>query len=250
MTVLSNKKMVISHRGLNRQAPENTMAAFELAADAGINWLETDVDILGDGTPVILHDTDLDRTTNRTGSMYNIGAEELPQVDAGSWFSPAFSECRLPTLPQLIDFCNERQIDLNLEIKPHLAGEKGANQLVETVARELERLSPDRNLIVSSFSQLQLRKFHEIAPQYVTAPIFNRGNLSEDWFTIAQMCGASYLHLEDISVTQHVVDLAAKSGLGINVWTVNSPARANQLFNWGCTGIFTDIADQIPVPAS
>lgn len=250
MTTIFDQKMVISHRGLNTVAPENTLPAFELAAEAGVKWIETDVDILGDGTAVILHDTDMDRTTNRTGPLYKYTAADLPNIDAGSWFSADFHGCPMPTLSQLIDFCNDHEIDLNLEIKANLAGKDSALQLVRTVAEELERLSPDRQLIVSSFSHLQLMKFHEIAPQHTTATLYSRLNLSPAWKTTAELCGASYLNLEDVVVTREIVETISSAGYGVNVWTVNSADRANELFNWGCTGIFTDIADQIPTPTN
>ena len=66
--VPTSSRMVFAHRGLNHQAPENTMPAFEAAAGAGVTWIETDVDIIADGTPILIHDSTLDRTTNRTST--------------------------------------------------------------------------------------------------------------------------------------------------------------------------------------
>ena len=84
--VPSQNRIVFSHRGLNKQAPENTLPAFQLSADAGAHWLEMDVDILGDGTPVVLHDSTLDRTTDHSGSMYQIKVDDLKDIDAGAKF--------------------------------------------------------------------------------------------------------------------------------------------------------------------
>ena len=74
--------MIFAHRGLCQRAPENTLAAFRLAHEAGCRWIELDVDILADGTPVILHDSTLDCTTNRSGSMYRITRDDLKEIDA------------------------------------------------------------------------------------------------------------------------------------------------------------------------
>ena len=100
----STNRMVFAHRGLNRLAPENTMPAFELAADAGATWMETDVDIISDGTAILIHDSTLDRTTNRTGSIYDLTAADLPNIDAGSWFGPEYVGTRIPTLRDLVEF--------------------------------------------------------------------------------------------------------------------------------------------------
>ena len=58
--------------------------------------------------------------------------------------------------------------------------------------------------------------------------------------------GASYIHPEDTGLTREKVRAFRDAGFGVNVWTVNSLARANELFNWGATGIFTDVAHLIP----
>lgn len=92
---------VIAHRGLNHRAPENTLAAFRLAAESGCRWIETDVDVMGDGTPIIIHDTRLDRTTNRSGYFYDLQSSDLP-IDAGSWFSSEYVGEPVPTLRQLV----------------------------------------------------------------------------------------------------------------------------------------------------
>ncbi|XCB30579.1 glycerophosphodiester phosphodiesterase family protein [Arcanobacterium hippocoleae] len=116
---------LIAHRGLNTLAPENTFSAFYAAVKHGINWIETDIDILGDGTPIIIHDSSLDRTTNRSGSYYDLTAADIPTIDTGSWFSADFIGEPLPTLSGLIDFMNKYQLNANIEIK---SNEQGKNK--------------------------------------------------------------------------------------------------------------------------
>ena len=100
--VPSLERAVLAHRGLPSAAPENTMAAFRAAADAGASWIETDVDLLADGTPVLIHDTALERTTDRGGSIYGLRAADLEHIDAGRWFGPDFVGERLPTLEAFV----------------------------------------------------------------------------------------------------------------------------------------------------
>ena len=235
--------VIFAHRGLNRVAPENTLPAFHAAADAGVEWMETDVDLSADGVPVIMHDSTLHRTTNLQGRLNAHSWEELRRADAGSWFSPEYAGTRLPTLTQLVDLVNQRGLNLNLELKPHESGKAGTVSLIETVIAELGRLHPERGVIVSSFSPLTLYHFHERAPLYPLGMLWEDATLGPDWKSVLEMVGATHAHIEDRSATPEVVGDLREAGFGVNVWTVNDPQRAQDLFRWGCTGVFSDVAD-------
>lgn len=238
-------RLVFAHRGLNRVAPENTLAAFRAAAQAGARWIELDVDVIHDGTVIVCHDTLLDRTTDHSGSYYGMNAGEVAKIDAGSWFSPAFKGEPLPTFAQVVDLLNETGLNANVELKPCEAGAHMSQQLIEGVVRELSRLKPGIEIIVSSFSHVLLARFKEAAPQYPVGCLFEAATLGPDWRSVLEMVGAEYIHPEDASLTPERVQTIRQAGFGINVWTVNTRMRANQLFNWGVTGVFTDIADQM-----
>lgn len=238
-------RTVFAHRGLSSQAPENTFAAFRKAVDAGADWIETDVDIISDGTPIIIHDTTLDRTTNRSGVIYDLESVDLESIDAGEWFDPAYAGERIPTLAGLIDFLNENSLNANIELKSNEQGRARSEQLVRAVVSELSNLDPDRQVIISSFSQPLLMKFNEIAPQYAIGVLYESNSFHDDWLSVLELCGATYVHMEDKDLTEQRVQSLSQAGYGVNAWTVNSVDRAEQLFNWGCTGVFTDIADQM-----
>lgn len=243
------ERAVIAHRGLSSRAPENTAAAFRAAADCGAAWIETDVDLLGDGTPVVLHDTRLARTTDRTGSLYDLAAADLVGLDAGSWFAPAFAGEPLPTLADLVALLNECRLDANIELKGNEQGAERCLELVDAVAAALEGLDAEREIVVSSFCQPLLMAFHQRHPEWTVGVLHTAESLRPDWLSVAQLCGADYLHLEDRGLTEEMVGRARAAGYGVNVWTVNRPDRANELFNWGCTGVFTDVADVLLVRA-
>ncbi len=237
--------MIFAHRGLCQQAPENTMSAFRLAHEAGCRWIELDVDILADGTPVILHDTTLDRTTNRSGSMYGIRREDLNEIDAGAWFSPEYAGERIPTLAEVVDFLNETGMNCNVELKANEAGAASSLALVNNTLRELERLGSDCEIILSSFSPLLLAEAHRRAPDHAIGVLFEQSTIRPDWRSVLELCGASYIHLQDHPLLSREIPLAHAAGFGVNVWTVNSRARANELLNAGVAGIFTDHADEL-----
>ncbi|MBE7163242.1 MAG: glycerophosphodiester phosphodiesterase, partial [Williamsia herbipolensis] len=90
----SARPVAASHRGASRAAPENTMAAFSIAWDAGVPWTETDTQPSADSVPVLIHDDDVDRTTDGTGPVRELRALDLHALDAGSWFGEEFAGAR------------------------------------------------------------------------------------------------------------------------------------------------------------
>lgn len=238
-------KEVIAHRGLNTLAPENTMAAFRLAAENGIKWFETDVDVLGDGTVIVCHDTTLDRTTNKSGGYYELTKADLADIDAGSWFSPDYAGEKLPTLHDLVDFMNETGMNANIEIKSNEAGKAMTLTLIDNVITELERLQPGREVLISSFNHVLLSILKQRAPKLPVGCLYETCALYDDWKSVLELVGADYIHPEDAGLTRAKVQAFREAGFGVNVWTVNSAARANELFNWGATGVFTDVAHEL-----
>lgn len=89
---------IIGHRGYSARAPENTVAAVRLAMACGASAVEWDMHISASGTPHAFHDDTVDRTTSGTGRFASLTDEEVEQLDAGSWFDPAFAGEPVPTL--------------------------------------------------------------------------------------------------------------------------------------------------------
>ena len=244
--VCGDERMIFGHRGLSSLAPENTMAAFRCAVDHQVKWVEADVDVIADGTVIICHDSTLDRTTNRTGRYDDLTAADLAGIDAGGWFSPRFVGEPLPALSDLIDLMNDSGLNANIEIKPNETGKEATLRLIDGVITQLERLRPDVKVIVSSFSHLLLHLFKQRAPEVPVGCLYESRALSGDWRSTLEIVGADYIHPEDSGLTRQQVQEFRAEGYGVNVWTVNSPSRANELFNWGVTGVFSDVPHQIP----
>ena len=244
--VSDDERMVFGHRGLSSLAPENTMAAFRCAVDHEVAWVEVDVDIVADGTVIICHDSTLDRTTNRAGRYDGLMEADLAGIDAGGWFSPRFEGEPLPTLRALVDLMNDTGLNANIEIKPNETGKEATFRLIDGVIAQLERLRPGVKVIVSSFSHLLLYLFKQRAPEVPVGCLYESRALSGDWRSTLEIVGADYIHPEDSGLTRQQVQAFRAEGYGVNVWTVNSLSRANELFNWGATGVFSDVAHQIP----
>lgn len=236
---------LIAHRGLNTLAPENTFAAFHAAIENGINWIETDVDILGDGTPIIIHDSLLDRTTNHSGSYYDLSLTDLRSIDAGSWFAPEFIGEPLPTLHELINFMNRYQLNANIEIKSNEQGKRQTLQLIDAVIAELERLHPARQVIISSFNPVLLSYFKARAAKLPIGCLYEQGMLLPDWKSVLELIGASFIHPHQTDLRADHIDAFHRAGFGVNTWTVDSRDRANELANWGIDGIISNVPHEL-----
>jgi glycerophosphoryl diester phosphodiesterase len=136
----AKRTLVIAHRGYRTRYPENTLAAFQAALDAGVDMIELDVLLSKDRKMVVIHDASLDRTTNGQGMVSDYTLSELKALDAGSWFDPCFKEERLPTLEEVLERVDGR-VPLNIEIKrsayePHHPPDAIENQLVELLRQK------------------------------------------------------------------------------------------------------------------
>ncbi|AVM62100.1 glycerophosphodiester phosphodiesterase family protein [Actinomyces sp. oral taxon 897] len=266
-------RTVLAHRGASALAPENTLAAYRLAADHGARWVELDVDVISDGTIIVIHDSRLDRTTNRTGPYYGLTAADLPTIDAGSWFhAPAASTATgrtaagqappapvpltpvpaspspfagepLPTLAQALELLGARGLGVNVELKSCQAGATACRWLVDGVAEILDehaRAFPGCEVLVSSFNPVLLDRMGARRPLTRRALLVERGLLLDDWRSYAEILGVEAVNPADAGLERGRVEEIRSLGYGVNVWTVNSRRRAEELFEWGVTGVFTD----------
>lgn len=239
-------KIIFAHRGMSSLAPENTLSAFALCAKYGVKWVECDLDILADETVVLSHDDSLDRCTDRSGSLYDLTVDDLSDIDAGSWFSDDFIGEKIPTFAEFITLVNHQKLNVNVEIKSCRQGWAKTERMVQSVATALRQVDSDCQILVSSFNHQLLREFKLLSPEIPVACLFDKHSIQEDWLTPIQACLASAIHVEDEGLTQAQVIDFKRQGVEVNVYTVNDLARANQLFNWGVDGVFTDIAQNFP----
>ena len=127
---------VYAHRGLSSKAPENTLAAFEAAANVtGLKWIELDVAITKDEQLVIIHDDFLDRTTDMIGEITQLNYDAIKDVSAGNWFNAKYAEEKLPTFDDVIAFANKYKMNLNIELKGVTGGNGSA--LSESMVKQI-----------------------------------------------------------------------------------------------------------------
>ena len=128
------KILNVAHRGLSGLYPENTMIAFRKAIEADCDGIEMDVHLTRDGVPVVIHDEEVDRTTNGSGYVKDFTYEQLCNLDAGIKFSDEFKGEKIPTLKEFFDFMKDNDKLINIELKNSIIHYEG---LEEKVYKEL-----------------------------------------------------------------------------------------------------------------
>ncbi len=146
------------HRGAAAVAPENTYAGFALAAAAGADYVELDVQLSADGVAVIIHDDDLDRTTDGHGPVAAARWAALRDLDAGRWFDPRFAGECIPTLAGFLRWLVARPpLGATIEAKGAGSGAAIAAAILASPARPRLSICSFSMKIVSLRSQLKER---------------------------------------------------------------------------------------------
>ena len=244
---MSDFPRIYAHRGASSLAPENTIAAFSKAMEVGARWFEFDVDIIGDGSLIVIHDDTLDRTTTGSGSYYQLGFSDIRRLDAGRWFSDTYRFERIPEAADVLAFAHAQQMGANLEIKPCAGGNRLRERLIEALAVTLAGDKVPSRLLVSSFDHELLAAFHEACPSVALGWLIERA--SEEWREGATALGAAAIHPGVEGLTESDVRAMRDAGFEVNVWTVNDVDQARELASWGVTGIFTDRPQDFPAEA-
>lgn len=230
-----NRPLVFGHRGARDDAPMNTLPAFELALQQGADGIELDVHLSQDGQPIILHDFTVDSTTNGKGRAADMSLAQLKELDAGSWFGEAFRGTRIPTLDEVFEAVGQKLV-INVEIKADSMKSTGCEQVV---AERIARFGLQSRVVVSSFNPLALRRFRRLMPEvpigFLYAPASPR---SAHLLMIGLKHEARHPFQEMIDATY--MQSAKAKGYRVNTWTVNEPARARQLRDWGVDILITD----------
>ena len=234
---------ILAHRGGGTLAPENTLAGLHKAAELGFGGVEFDVMLSADAVPVLIHDETLERTTSGRGSVAATPYARLSDLDAGSWFGPAYRGERVPTLEQAGKLCVELGLWANIEIKPATGFEREtAHATCELVQKVWTGASP--RPLLSSFRGACLEVAQAAAPAYERGFLTDR--IGAEWVDAVRRLGCVSVHCNCEHLTRAQADEVKHGGYWLLCYTVNDPDTARRLFSWGVDAIFTDRLDRIP----
>lgn len=230
---------VIAHRGFSGIAPENTLAAFQKAIDAKIEYFELDVHKTKDDSVVVIHDYSVDRTSsnNIKGEVAKMTYEALSQVKVGysSKFGDEFKDVKIPTLREAL-LLAKGKIKVCLEIK--------VNGAEEEVMQVLEELEMKEEVIIFSFLYPTLTKIRQLDEDIEI--LYLVGSADETTIGRAKAINAQAIGVGGGKVlTREYIAKVQQSGLEIWRWTVDDEATIKHLIDIGVDGIISNYPDRV-----
>lgn len=239
--------LVVAHRGSAAARPENTMEAFELAADQGADAVECDVHLLTDGALAVIHDDTLDRTTDATGRVAALSSDDLARIDAGARFPGPDGDypyrgrgLRIPTFDQVLEWL-PANIGLVVEIK--------APEAVEPTLAMLRGHSVVQNerLALISFDEATIDRVRQLAPEMTTGYLLVPGQPIEPALKWALEHGHRGVHPWDgdlgLDPGPIIQQATIAYGRQMGSYVVNEPDRMVQLAVSGLWAFVTDVPD-------
>lgn len=230
---------IIAHRGFSAIAPENTLAAFELAIARGASSIEFDIQLSADSVPVIFHDATLDRITGVSGKVRDKNLSQLQTLDAGKWFSPEFLGEKIPTLAAALSILKNVDKFLYFDVKPHCDWSDSA---VASFVNSLNDAGIKQKCIITSFNEIFLEQVRRLSGDLPIGHIV--ANL-EDYKTKlvnAVAIGDNLITSEYRVLLENpaLIEQSRSQGVDIVAWTVDDRANLQNLLDLGITRIVTN----------
>jgi glycerophosphoryl diester phosphodiesterase len=238
---------IVAHRGASFDAPENTMAATNLAWKQNADAVETDIYLSKDGKVVVSHDKTGKRTAGRDVAFAEITQAEARTLDAGLWKDPKFKGEKIPLLEEQIKSIPAgKRLLVEIKIGP---------EIVPELARVLKKMgASEKNITVISFNYDSLKAVRQQLPHLATlwlvghaAPNAKKSATAKQPPTVDEMirqAKAAKLTGLDLQHTWPLTDADVRkikaAGLELHVWTVNDVAIAKRWLDHGVASITTD----------
>jgi glycerophosphoryl diester phosphodiesterase len=241
--------LVFAHRGGAGIAPENTLAAFDSGVALGADGLELDVRLSRDGVVVVHHDQRLERTTNLSGNLCALTADELARADAAHGFvrdgRRPFQDrgIGVPTLKAVLE--RHRDVRVIIELK------ENSEELARAVLEVVRRADAVERVCLGSFGRVALRAARALEPAVATSAAREevRWALYRSWvrWPVSRVGYGGY-QVPEVSGSTRVVsaafvNAAHRAGLAVQVWTVDAEADARRLLSWNVDALITDRPD-------
>ena len=240
--------IIIGHRGARNEAPENTEVGFQHLRNLNIHHVELDVRLSKDKQLMVLHDTTVDRTTNKKGKVTSFTANELNSFNAGCRFKPksrnitnlSYDSTTIPKLNDVIQAWPELE-SIQLEVKT--TNKKDLSDIADRLNFLIDAHGIQQQAIITSSDTEMLRivaqRYRHISRGFVAErfrrdPIGNCLNL-----------GCRYLVIDWRRCSEALIQEAHDANLIVSVWTVNKIETAFNLYHWGADSIITDEPTQM-----
>lgn len=243
-----NQPLIVAHRGINNQAPENTLAAFRLAHIYHADAVELDVQLTTDGRVIVFHDGRLNRMTNGQGPVGQKTWAELKQLKITNGTNWQASKQRIPLLSEVLATISP-DIPIQIELKSFYGG--GRRQLL---ARNINQLITAANctqqVMIKSFDPYALLAIQKINPALtfglLLLPRLSLMRFVGAWRQAFQICQI----IEPGRITLSMVRRLHRQGKRVITWTIDNPKRAAHYRAWNVDGIITNDTASLSDPSA
>ena len=227
---LSDEIKIIAHRASATQVPENTLSALDYAILSGADIAEIDVQQTKDGELILMHDSNLKRTTGYDSKVSEATFEQIRALESGSWFSDEFLGEPIPTLEDVLQK-SKGEITLMIEIK---ASDHPVD-VARDVIKLIESYEMEKQCIVGAMDYRVLQAVKMMNPRiktvYITALAYGDYQDLED---------VDYYSIEASFISFALIDQIHRSGKQIYAWTVNKDSTMQSMIAMQVDGIVTD----------
>lgn len=228
---LGREVEVTAHRGGSLDFPENTMSAFRGAEEAGADWIELDIQQTKDRQIVISHDTNVLRVTGVNRDIIDMTYEEISKLDAGSFFNEKFKGEKMPLLEEVLQFAQNNNVKLNIEIKPTGKEIDFEKDIIELI----KKYNFVDRCVVTSQVYSSIENVKKIDPNIKTLYV-----MSIAVGDITKLEYADNFSVEATNVDEELVNLVHSQGKKLFVWTINTEENINKMIDLNVDNIITD----------
>ena len=225
--------MIMAHRGYSAEAPENTIPAFQKCIDNRFSAAELDVQMLADGTIVVLHDDNLKRTTGVDRNVWEVTYDEIKDLDNGSFFDESFAGTAIPTFDEVLRLSGRGndKLYLNIEIKRNGHDDGIVEKVVEIIRKNNYQDCCD----VTSQDYGTLEEVRAADPEILTAYTSAIGIGG-----IESLDAADIISIQETFATYENIDRIHRAGKRVFVWTVNEEDTMKRLISLNVDAILTN----------
>lgn len=235
--------LCLAHRGVPSLAPENTLLSFQEAFKAGVDGIELDVTETADGEVIVMHDFDLERTTDGTGYVWDTLYEQLTHLNAAHTWQGQIPKTRIPRLAEVLELVPEDMM-INIELKSNSWRSTGLEEKVVALVRRYRLV---KRTIISSFNPFWLMRVRWLEPElrigYILSDVDVPWILRRPYFL--NLVRPDLLHVDAEILTPEMVIKAHRRGMKVNAWTVNNRPMIEYLKSIGVDGVFTEFPELV-----
>ncbi len=239
--VLTKDILLVGHRGSAGTAPENTLASFRTAIEAGADMIETDVQMTSDGHIVAYHDFNLKKTGSDDKMTETLDLSSIKELDAGKWFSDEFTGEQVPLLSEILEIANGKAY-VNIEIKSRNYSNR--KEKIERVIGNVYDMNFQHHILFSSFDYKILKLINSIDKSLPTAAIKIPGDRTKP-SAICEETGSRAFVCAINELNDEIMADANTAKIFIGVYPVDTKIHLDHVMKYGIKAVVSNYPGRI-----